>query len=65
MKLDQSLGSRVSVWFKWENDSIPTTEPGGLFTGSTIPNGATTSTNSPGHAWVLHFQQVIGALITE
>ena len=54
LKADHSFGSRFSVWGKFENDSIPTIEPGGLFTGSNIPGLATTSTNAPGRAWVAH-----------
>jgi len=54
VRLDHSFGERFSIWGKFENDDIPTTEPGGLFTGSNIPNGATTSTNSPGQAYVIH-----------
>ncbi|HWF07346.1 MAG TPA: carboxypeptidase-like regulatory domain-containing protein [Bryobacteraceae bacterium] len=54
VRLDHSFGERFSLWGKFENDSIPTTEPGGLFTGSNIPNGAITSTNSPGQAYVIH-----------
>ena len=42
------------IWGKFEIDSIPTTEPGGLFTGSTIPGGAITNTNSPGRSLVVH-----------
>jgi hypothetical protein len=54
VKIDHAFSQKFSVWGKFENDSIPTTEPGGLFTGSTIPNLATTETNSPGRAWVAH-----------
>ena len=53
-RLDHSFSQRFSVWGKVENDDIPTVEPGGLFTGSTIPNGAITHTNSPGQAFVVH-----------
>ena len=42
------------MWGKFENDSIPTTEPGGLFTSSAIPGGAVTNTNSPGRGIVVH-----------
>ncbi len=63
IKLDQTLSEKVSLWFKLENDSIPTTEPGGLFTGSAIPGGAITNTNSPGRAYVLHLQQTVRANI--
>ncbi len=59
VRLDHTFSQKFSVWGKFENDSIPTTEPGGLFTGSTIPNGATTSTNSPGQAYVLHALAII------
>jgi len=54
VRLDHRISERFSLWGKFENDSIPTTEPGGLFTGSTIPNGAITNTNSPGRQYVIH-----------
>jgi hypothetical protein len=54
LRLDHTFTDRFSVWGKFENDSIPTTEPGGLFTGAVIPNVATTHTNSPGQAYVVH-----------
>ena len=44
------FNERFTVWGKFEIDQIPTTEPGGLFTGSTIPGGAITNTNSPGRS---------------
>jgi hypothetical protein len=59
VRLDHRFGERFSIWGKFENDDIPTTEPGGLFTGSNIPNGAITNTNSPGRAWVIHALGVI------
>jgi hypothetical protein len=54
-RVDHTFNEKASVWGKFENDSIPTTEPGGLFTGATIPGLATTSTNSPGKVLVVHF----------
>ena len=54
IRLDHTFGDRLSAWGKLENDSIPTIEPGGLFTGSNIPGGAITNTNSPGRTWVIH-----------
>ena len=54
VRVDHRINERFSLWGKFENDSIPTTEPGGLFTGSSIPNGAITSTNSPGQQYVIH-----------
>jgi len=53
-RIDHSFSERFQLWGRFENDSIPTTEPGGLFTGSTIPNLATTNTNSPGRSYVVH-----------
>jgi hypothetical protein len=53
-RVDHTFNEKVSLWGKFENDSIPTIEPGGLFTGATIPGMATTSTNSPGRAYVAH-----------
>jgi hypothetical protein len=54
VRIDQAFTEKFSLWGKFENDSIPTTEPGGLFTASSIPNGATTNTNSPGQNLVIH-----------
>jgi hypothetical protein len=54
VRLDHSFNEKFSVWGRFINDGIPTIEPGGLFTGSTIPGGATTSTNSPGRGYVIH-----------
>ena len=37
VKVDQRNQREFQIWGKFENDVIPTTEPGGLFTGSAIP----------------------------
>jgi hypothetical protein len=49
LRLDEKVSDRFSIWGRLIWDTIPTVEPGGLFTGSPIPNGATTKTNQPGH----------------
>ena len=54
VKIDQRFNDKFAVWGKYSNDSIPTVEPGGLFSCSSIPNGCVTHTNSPGRAWVFH-----------
>ncbi|MGP8246464.1 MAG: carboxypeptidase regulatory-like domain-containing protein, partial [Bryobacteraceae bacterium] len=54
VRVDQMINDKLSFWGKFENDVIPTTEPGGLFTASTIPNGATTHTNAPGRTVAIH-----------
>jgi len=51
IRIDQVFGPRFSVFGRFINDSIPTVEPGGLFTGSALPGVATTSTNSPGRTF--------------
>src|SRR5260370_21216744 len=48
VKIDHIFSPKLAVMGRFENDSIPTVEPGGLFTGSALPGVATTSTNSPG-----------------
>ena len=53
-RIDHTFNEKFTLWGRFEVDTIPTTEPGGLFTGSTIPNGATTKTDSPGRAYVVH-----------
>jgi hypothetical protein len=51
-RVDHIFGPRWSVFVRFLNDSIPTKEPGGLFTGAVIPGVSNTSTNSPGRSWV-------------
>jgi len=48
VRIDHNFGSKLSVFGRFLDDSIPTQEPGGLFTGLGIPGVANTSTNSPG-----------------
>ena len=54
-RLDQNFGSKLSVFVRVVNDSIPTIEPGGLFSGSGFPGVGVTSTNSPGKNYLGHF----------
>ncbi len=51
-RVDHVFGPRWSVFVRFLNDSIPTKEPGGLFTGAALPGVSNTSTNSPGRSWV-------------
>lgn len=52
-KIDQIFSEKFSLSARFINDDIPTTEPGGLFTGLTVPGVATTNTNSPGRGWAV------------
>ena len=54
VRIDHTFNEKFSVWGRMLNDSIPTVEPGGLFTGSPLPNVATTKSNAPGRSWVVH-----------
>lgn len=52
IRIDHVFGPKLSIFGRFLNDTIPTEEPGGLFTGSPLPGVATTSTDSPGRSWV-------------
>ncbi len=59
IRLDHTVSDKLSLWGKFENDSIPTVEPGGLFTGAVIPGIAVTNTNAPGRSFVIHAVQTL------
>jgi hypothetical protein len=54
VRIDHNFSSKFSIFGRFLDDSIPTEEPGGLFTGLTIPGVSSTSTNSPGKNLSLH-----------
>jgi hypothetical protein len=54
VRIDHRFNSKLSIFGRYLDDSIPTQEPGGLFTGLGIPGVATTSTNSPGRNLAVH-----------
>ena len=54
VRIDHNFSSKISVFGRFLDDSIPTVEPGGLFTGLGIPGVATTSTNAPGRNISVH-----------
>jgi hypothetical protein len=56
---DHVFSPKFSVFGRYEHDSIPTQEPGGLFTGDVLPGVATTSTNSPGWQAMGHYTYTI------
>jgi Carboxypeptidase regulatory-like domain len=59
LKIDHVFSPRVSGFFKYTHDSIPTEEPGGFSLGSALPGTATTQTNAPGANIVAHLSFVI------
>ncbi len=56
-KVDHVFSSNYGLSVRYLRDSIPTVEPGGLFTGAALPGVSTTSTNSPGHSLVIRGTQ--------
>jgi hypothetical protein len=57
LKIDHVFGPRLTVNGKYLHDSIPTTEPFGIFNGTGngagLPGVTSTSTNSPGHNYTV------------
>lgn len=59
VRIDHTFTKKFSVFGRFIHDSIPTIEPGGLFTGAALPGVSTTSTNSPGWNVVAHLVTTI------
>ncbi|MDI3255750.1 MAG: TonB-dependent receptor [Bacillota bacterium] len=59
VRIDQVFSPNFRIFGRFENDTIPTTEPGGLFIGSALPGVATSSTNSPGRIFIIHATNTI------
>jgi hypothetical protein len=53
-RIDHRFAERFNVWGRVTIDDIPTQEPSGLFLGSNVPNGGSTTTNSPGRGVAAH-----------
>jgi len=66
VRIDHNFSPKVSLAVRYLHDSIPTEEPGGLFTGLGVGGIATTRTNSPGYSWVARSVQTFSpSLINE
>ncbi len=48
VRLDQNVTDKIHAFGRFMQDQVPTTEPGGLFASSPLPNIFSTSTNAPG-----------------
>ena len=60
LKIDHSVSNNWSMYYRFENDKIPTTDVNALFSsGSGLPNVSTTSTNSPGKTHTFQTTHVI------
>ena len=58
-KLDHTFNEKLKVSARYLRDQIPTQEPQGLFTGVAVPGVQNTSTNAPGHSWVVRTTSAI------
>jgi hypothetical protein len=54
IRVDHAFSEKFQLWGRFLNDSIPTTEPGGIFGTAVIPGVAITNSNSPGRTAVIH-----------
>ena len=54
LRIDHVFSPKLSIFGRFENDTIPTVEPGGLFRADPFPGVSTTNTNSPGRIFTLH-----------
>lgn len=51
VRLDHTFNNKFSLWGKFENDSIPTVEPGGLFTGAAFRGWRSPTPTHPAKSW--------------
>ena len=63
VRIDQVFSPSFSIFGRYENDTIPTVEPGGLFTGDSLPGVSTTNTNSPGRILTIHATNVFSSTL--
>ena len=54
VSIDHVFGPGFTFFGRFQYDTIPTTEPGGMFVGNPLPRVATTTTNSPGRILTIH-----------
>ena len=59
VRVDHEFNSKFRVFVRFLNDTIPTEEPGGLFTGNAFPGVANTKTDSPGRNWTARSTWVV------
>jgi hypothetical protein len=59
VRIDHNFTSKLNIFGRYLDDTIPTQEPAGLFTGLGVPGVATTSTNAPGRNFAAHVTYLI------
>jgi hypothetical protein len=58
-RVDQVFSPKFRIFGRFEADTIPTTEPSGLFLTSQLPGVSSSSTNSPGRIFTIHATNTI------
>ena len=60
LKIDHNFSTKLSAFYRYQRDEIPTTDANGIFnSGSGLPGVATASTNSPGRTHTVQATYVI------
>jgi hypothetical protein len=54
VRIDHFFGPRFTLFGRFENDDIPSLDPGGQFYGGPLPGVSTTASNSPGRILAIH-----------
>jgi hypothetical protein len=54
VRIDHNFGQKISLYGRYTDDSIPTYEPAGLYTGNPLPGVANTQSNAPGRNLSAH-----------
>lgn len=54
VRIDHNFSKKLSIFGRFTDDSVPTVEPRGLYTGESLPGLATTNTNAPARSLSVH-----------
>ncbi|HEV2223739.1 MAG TPA: carboxypeptidase regulatory-like domain-containing protein [Candidatus Acidoferrales bacterium] len=63
-RIDENITSKVSIFARYMQDKVPTTEPGGLFAGQGLPGISSTASNAPGRNLVAHVTMELSPSVT-
>jgi hypothetical protein len=64
VRVDQKITNKIQAFGRYMQDSVPTTEPGGLFAGAGLPGISDTATNAPGRNLVAHVTMQLSPNVT-
>jgi hypothetical protein len=54
VRIDQSIGARMNIFYRYLHDSLPTVEGGGIFVGGGLPGVNISNTKAPGTTHLGH-----------